>query len=89
MRPCLDREAQARHRFLHGDASCGLVIPPILLRIHPVTIPVLPELAEIIVGGPIGELSTIASKKGQPIRKEVPERYSRTSRISARILTKR
>jgi integrase len=36
-----------------------------------VTIPVLPELAEIIAAGPTGELSTIASKKGQPIRKEV------------------
>jgi integrase len=36
-----------------------------------VTIPVLPELAEIIAAGPIGELSIIASKKGQPIRKEV------------------
>jgi integrase len=35
-----------------------------------VTIPVLPELAEIIAAGPIGELSIIASKKGQPIRKE-------------------
>lgn len=36
-----------------------------------VTIPVLPELAEIIAAGPIGELSIIASKRGQPIRKEV------------------
>jgi integrase len=36
-----------------------------------VTIPVLPELAEIIAAGPIGELSIIASKKGQPLRKEV------------------
>jgi integrase len=36
-----------------------------------VTIPVLPELAEIIAAGPTGELSIIASKKGQPIRKEV------------------
>lgn len=35
-----------------------------------VTIPVLPELAEVIKAGPIGELSIIASKKGQPIRKE-------------------
>jgi integrase len=35
-----------------------------------VTIPVLPELAAIIAAGPIGELSIIASKKGQPIRKE-------------------
>lgn len=35
-----------------------------------VTIPVLPELAEIIAAGPVGELSIIASKKGQPIRKE-------------------
>jgi integrase len=35
-----------------------------------VTIPVLPELAEIIAAGPTGELSIIASKKGQPIRKE-------------------
>lgn len=35
-----------------------------------VTIPVLPELAEIITAGPTGELSIIASKKGQPIRKE-------------------
>ena len=35
-----------------------------------VTIPVLPELAEIIAAGPIGELSIIASKTGQPIRKE-------------------
>lgn len=36
-----------------------------------VTIPVLPELAEILEAGPLGELSIIASKKGQPIRKEV------------------
>ena len=36
-----------------------------------VTIPVLPELAAIIGAGPIGELSIIASKKGQPLRKEV------------------
>jgi integrase len=36
-----------------------------------VTIPVLPELAEILAAGPIGELSIIASKKGQPLRKEV------------------
>lgn len=36
-----------------------------------VTIPVLPELAAIIAAGPTGELSIIASKKGQPIRKEV------------------
>jgi integrase len=36
-----------------------------------VTIPVLPELAEILAAGPLGELSIIASKKGQPIRKEV------------------
>ena len=36
-----------------------------------VTIPVLPELAKIIAAGPVGELSIIASKKGQPIRKEV------------------
>jgi len=36
-----------------------------------VTIPVLPELAEIIAAGPTGELSIIASKKGQPLRKEV------------------
>jgi integrase len=36
-----------------------------------VTIPVLPELAETIAAGPTGELSIIASKKGQPIRKEV------------------
>jgi integrase len=36
-----------------------------------VTIPVLPELAEIIAAGPIGELSIIASKSGQPLRKEV------------------
>jgi integrase len=35
-----------------------------------VTIPVLPELAEIIAAGPIGELSIIASKTGQPVRKE-------------------
>jgi integrase len=35
-----------------------------------VTIPVLPELAEIIAAGPTGELSIIASKDGQPIRKE-------------------
>jgi integrase len=35
-----------------------------------VTIPVLPELAAIIAAGPVGELSIIASKKGQPIRKE-------------------
>lgn len=36
-----------------------------------VTIPVLPELAEILAAGPTGELSIIASKKGQPLRKEV------------------
>jgi integrase len=36
-----------------------------------VTIPVLPELAGILAAGPLGELSVIASKKGQPIRKEV------------------
>jgi integrase len=36
-----------------------------------VTIPVLPELAEIIAAGPIGELSIIASKKGKALRKEV------------------
>jgi integrase len=36
-----------------------------------VTIPVLPELAEILAAGPLGELSIIASKKGQPLRKEV------------------
>ena len=36
-----------------------------------VTIPVLPELAETMAAGPTGELSIIASKKGQPIRKEV------------------
>jgi integrase len=36
-----------------------------------VTIPVLPELAEILAAGPLGELSVIASKKGQPLRKEV------------------
>jgi integrase len=35
-----------------------------------VTIPVLPELAEIIAAGPTGDLSIIASKKGQSIRKE-------------------
>jgi len=35
-----------------------------------ITIPVLPELAEILAAGPLGELSIIASKKGQPIRKE-------------------
>jgi integrase len=36
-----------------------------------VTIPVLPKLAETIAAGPTGELSIIASKNGQPIRKEV------------------
>ena len=37
-----------------------------------VTIPVLPEeLAQILAAGPLGELSIIASKKGQPMRKEV------------------
>ena len=36
-----------------------------------VTIPVLPELAEILAAGPLGELSIIASKKGQSLRKEV------------------
>jgi integrase len=35
-----------------------------------VTIPVLPELAEIIAAGPTGDLSIIASKKGRPVRKE-------------------
>jgi len=36
-----------------------------------VTIPVLPELAESIAVGPTGDLSIIASKTGQSIRKEV------------------
>jgi integrase len=36
-----------------------------------VTIPVLPELAEILAAGPLGELAIIASKRGQPLRKEV------------------
>jgi integrase len=36
-----------------------------------VTVPVLPELAEILAAGPLGEMSIIASKKGQPLRKEV------------------
>ena len=36
-----------------------------------VTIPVLPELEAIIAAGPTGELAIIASKKGQPLRKEV------------------
>ena len=36
-----------------------------------VTIPVLPELAEILAAGPLGEMAIIATKKGQPMRKEV------------------
>lgn len=36
-----------------------------------VTVPVLPELAEILAAGPLGELSIIATKRGQPMRKEV------------------
>lgn len=36
-----------------------------------VTIPVLPELAEILEAGPLGELAIIASKKGRALRKEV------------------
>lgn len=36
-----------------------------------VTIPVLPELAEILEAGPLGELAIISSKKGRALRKEV------------------
>jgi len=36
-----------------------------------VTIPVLPELAEILAAGPLGELSIIANRHGQPMHKEV------------------
>jgi hypothetical protein len=35
-----------------------------------VTLPVLPELAEIPAAGPLGELSVIANKRGQPMSKE-------------------
>jgi integrase len=35
-----------------------------------VTIPVLPELAETLEAGPIGELSIISTKTGQPMTKE-------------------
>jgi integrase len=35
-----------------------------------VTLPVLPELAEILAAGPLGELSIIANKRGQPMSKE-------------------
>jgi hypothetical protein len=35
-----------------------------------VTLPVLPELAEILAAGPLGELSIIANKHGQPMSKE-------------------
>jgi integrase len=34
-----------------------------------VTLPVLPELAEILAAGPLGELSIIANKRGQPMSK--------------------
>src|ERR1700730_14239132 len=35
-----------------------------------VTLPVLPELAEILAAGPLGELSIIANSRGQPMSKE-------------------
>ena len=35
-----------------------------------VTLPVLPELAEILAAGPFGELAIIANKRGQPMSKE-------------------
>jgi integrase len=35
-----------------------------------VTLPVLPELAEILAAGPLGELSIVANKRGQPMSKE-------------------
>jgi integrase len=34
-----------------------------------VTLPVLPELAEVLAAGPLGELSIIANKRGQPMSK--------------------
>lgn len=34
-----------------------------------VTLPVLPELAEILAAGPLGELAIIANKRGQPMSK--------------------
>ena len=54
-----------------------------------VTIPVLPELAEILAAGPPGELSIIASKKGQPIRKEVLGNLFKKACRAAGILTSR
>jgi integrase len=50
-----------------------------------VTIPVLPELAEILAAGPLGELSVIASKKGQPLRKEVVGNLFKEACIAAGI----
>jgi integrase len=35
-----------------------------------VSLPVLPELEEILAAGPLGELSLIANKRGQPMSKE-------------------
>jgi len=40
---------------------------------------VLPELPAIIAVGPVGELSIIGSKKGQPIRKEPPRTMFKTA----------
>ena len=42
-----------------------------------VTIPVLPDLEEILAAGPIGELSIIASLDGQPLTKETVGNYFR------------
>jgi integrase len=53
-----------------------------------VTIPVLPELAEILAAGPLGELSIIASKNGQPMRKEVVGTLFKKACIAAGILSK-
>jgi integrase len=50
-----------------------------------VTIPVLKELAEILAAGPLGELSIIASKKGQPMRKEVVGNLFKKACIAAGI----
>jgi integrase len=50
-----------------------------------VTIPVLPELADILVAGPLGELSIIASRKRQPLRKEVVGNLFKEACIAAGI----
>jgi integrase len=53
-----------------------------------VTIPVLPELAEILEAGPLGDLSIIASKRGQPMRKEVIGNLFKEACLAAGIVGK-